>query len=378
MSEAKSSLQPVFLAAGGTGGHLFPAQALAEELERRGRDVILLTDPRGKNYDGKFPAKEIIQIASATLSPRRPIAAMKGSIKLLSGVLTSKKLIEDHQPAAIIGFGGYPSLPPLLAGKWCGTTLILHEQNAVLGRANHFAARWCHALATSFRRVEKIPVAAAEKTHYVGNPVRGRVMDFEKADYKKPGPKAQFRLLVFGGSQGAKIFTDLVPKAIRELPRHLREKIRITQQVHKRDVTRVKKFYDKIGVKAECAPFFENMPSLIAKSHLVLSRSGASTIAELSLIGRPAILVPLPGAVDQDQAKNAAHFCRSGAGWLMPQNEMTSSKLAALLTQLRYSDDQLTKAAVAAGQLGRPHAARDLCDLVLETIEKQEKEQDPR
>jgi len=374
MNEDEKNLRPVFLAAGGTGGHLFPAQALAEELKRRGQRVILLTDARGKKYDGRFPAEEVFDIPSATLSPRRPFAALSGLFTLLKGYLRSRALIHKYHPTIIVGFGGYPSLPPLVAGWKAKTPVCLHEQNAVLGRANRFSARWCAALATSFDRVEKLPTQVQGKVHFVGNPVRDNVLKLEKKAFKMPGPKAQFRLLVFGGSQGARVFTDVVPKALKGLPKALLSKIHITQQVHKKDLTRIKKFYEKLGVKADCAAFFDNMPAIISKSHLVLSRSGASTIAELSVIGRPAILVPLPGSLDQDQAKNADRFCTKGAGWVLPQKEMTPDHLAALLTQLRYSDDSLQKAAEAAALLGKPDAAPALADIVLKTAEKEEKE----
>lgn len=374
MSEHEKNPHPIFVAAGGTGGHLFPAQALSEELKRRGHSVILLTDARGKKYDGKFPAQAVFEIPSATLSPRRPIAAISSLFTLLRGYVKSRKLIDTYNPKIIVGFGGYPSLPPLVAGWRSKTPVCLHEQNAVLGRANHFAARWCAALATSFRRVEKLPAQVEGKVHYVGNPVRDNVLKLEGATYKTPGPKAQFRLLVFGGSQGARVFTDVVPKALKDLPKAILSKLHITQQVHKKDLTRISRLYKKLGVKADCAEFFDNMPAIISKSHLVLSRSGASTIAELSLIGRPAILVPLPGSLDQDQAKNADRFCSAGAGWLLPQKEMTPAHLAALLTQLRYSDDSLQKAAEASARLGRPRAALALADLVLKTAEKEEKE----
>jgi UDP-N-acetylglucosamine--N-acetylmuramyl-(pentapeptide) pyrophosphoryl-undecaprenol N-acetylglucosamine transferase len=360
----KGSSGAVVIAAGGTGGHLFPAQALAEELARRGYAVHLMTDKRVRDYGAKFPAQQIYDIPSATVGLRQPWKLPLGLFKLARGYSIARTVLLYVQPVAIVGFGGYPSFPPVLAGARLKVPTIIHEQNAIMGRANRALARFATAIACSFPASINLNPALKHKVALTGNPVRSQVRELAAAAYEKPAADRSFRLLVFGGSQGAKFFADIMPDTVAEMPAAVRRRLKITQQCRSEDVERVRNALDRLNVGHEVKAFFSDLPKRMAEAHLVLCRSGASTIAELGAVGRPAILVPLPHAIDNDQLRNAQSFTRNGAGWLMPQSEIVPADLAAVITRLRYQESDLVAAASAALSTGIPDAAEKLADLV--------------
>jgi UDP-N-acetylglucosamine--N-acetylmuramyl-(pentapeptide) pyrophosphoryl-undecaprenol N-acetylglucosamine transferase len=354
------------LAAGGTGGHLFPAQALAEELVARGWLTVLMSDARARDYGRRFPATEILVVPAATITPRRPWRVPGQLWRLLRGFLLARRGILARQPAVVAGFGGYPSLPPLLAAQHVRVPTIIHEQNAVMGRANRLLARKARAIAASFPQMAGLDSALRERVVFTGNPVRRAVIEAAaKARYDPPeGAGEIFELLVFGGSQGARFFSDVVPPALAALPAAVKRALRVTQQCRPEDLQRVARAYAEAGIVAELKDFFDDMPQRMARAHLVVARAGASTVAELAVMARPAILVPLPHALDNDQLRNAEAFSRAGAGWVMPQAEITPEKLAAFITKLRFDRGRLMAAHEAAATLARPDAAARLADVV--------------
>jgi UDP-N-acetylglucosamine--N-acetylmuramyl-(pentapeptide) pyrophosphoryl-undecaprenol N-acetylglucosamine transferase len=350
------------LAAGGTGGHLFPAQALALELKARGWRIHLATDHRVATYGQDFPAEETHLITSATLT-RAPVALATGLVRLGWGLFDAWLLLGRLKPAVVVGFGGYPTLPPMLAAAWRGVPTIIHEQNAVIGRANGFLASRVTAIATSQGDVRGTE-SVRGKLVQTGNPVRPAVLAAAQTPYHVPTAKGEFRLVVFGGSQGARFMSDLVPPAVMLLPETLRSRLRIVQQCRAEDMMRVKAAYAELGVQAYLASFFHDLPQRIADGQLVVCRSGASTTAELTVIGRPAIMVPLPGALDQDQRANATVLAAAGGGWMVEQKEMTPERLAADLASLMSEPARLSAVAQAAKSAGRPDAVARLADVV--------------
>ncbi len=358
-----SGLAPVLVAAGGTGGHLFPAEALAAALYRRGIPVHLVTDHRATRYGTGFPDDRVHVVSSATLGGRSLFSLGKTVAALGIGYLQSRRLIGRLKPAAVIGFGGYPTLPPVLAAAWSGTPSLIHDSNAVIGRANKFLAPRVRAIATTFPDVFSKSPALAAKATLTGNPVRPAVVAAAATPYPMPGDP--LRLLVFGGSQGARVMADVVPAAIGLLDPALRARLAIVQQARDEDLKRVRDAYGRISVAAEVQPFFADLPARIAASHLIVSRSGASTVSELAAIGRPSILVPLPGAIDQDQFANAGVLELAGGAIRLVQDVFTPRRLGAELTTLAGAPRNLTQMAAAARSVGRLDAADRLADLVL-------------
>jgi len=355
----------VVVAAGGTGGHLFPAEALAVALGNRGVTVDLATDERAVHYGHTFPARETHIIPSATVRGRDPLSLARTGLRLAQGSLRAFALFGRLKPAAVIGFGGYPTIPPLLAATWRRIPTLLHEQNGVMGRANKLLAPRVRAIATSFPGVlDKSPALAAKGTH-TGNPVRPAVIEAAKLLYVAPGRPGPINLLVFGGSQGARIMADIVPPAVELMPLGVRANLVLTQQTRSEDLERVRAIYDRLGVKAELAPFFPDLPARIARSHLVVSRSGASTVAELAAIGRPAILVPLPHALDQDQLANARVLEQAGGAIRIDQAAFTPEKLASEIAAIAVEPERLAVMAQRAGVAGALDAADRLAELVL-------------
>ena len=350
------------IAAGGTGGHLFPAESLALALAKRGWRIHLATDHRVEAYGHDFPAEKVHTIPSATIT-RSPLAAARALVRLGLGYLAARRLVRTLEPAVAIGFGGYPTVPPMLAAARAGVPTVIHDQNAVLGRANKFLAPRATAIAVSFARVDGSG-KGNPKLVETGNPVRPQVLEAAKVAYGARRPRDPFNLLVFGGSQGARFFSELVPVAVSLLPADVRSRLRIVQQARPEDLEKVEQAYAVMGIKADLQPFFRDLPLRIANSHLVVCRSGASTIAELAVIGRPAIMVPLPGAIDQDQKANAEVMAGAGGGWMVEQRDMNPERLAG---ELRASIDEpgpLAAAAESARRVGRPDAVERLADLV--------------
>src|SRR5712672_2100988 len=355
----------ILLAAGGTGGHLFPAEALGGELIRRGYPVRLATDSRALRYSGLFSKDTIDVVPSATVRGRTPWSLAYTGAMLAVGTGVALNLMRRLRPAAVVGFGGYPTLPPLLAARLAGIPGIIHEANAVLGRANRFLSGRVKAIATSLPGVLDRDPALASKTTTVGTPMRPAILAAAAVKFASPEPTGPLRLLVVGGSQGARVMADIVPDAIERLEPALWNRLVLTQQVREEDMARVRTVYDRLNVKAELAPFFTDLPARLASSHLVVSRSSAGTVAELAAIGRPSILVPLPGSIDQDQFANVGILAQVNGALRIPQAEFTADRLAAEISALAAEPERLTAMAAAARSVGRLDAAERLADLVM-------------
>ena len=356
------------LAAGGTGGHLFPAFALAQELGRRAIRVDLVTDMRGDRFGADFPARAVYRVPSATLAKRSVLGAARTGWMLLRGVAAAFKLLGEVRPGAVVGFGGYPAFPPIVAARLRGIPTAVHEQNAVLGRANRMLAARVDAVATSFEPTKHLEGPALRRARLTGNPVRDLVIDWSAHAYRAPASEGPFSLLVFGGSQGARFFSDMLPPALALLPSEVRASLFVVQQCREEDLARVEAVYRTAGVRAHLATFFANLPEEMAKAHLVIGRAGASTVAELTVMGRPAILVPLPHAIDNDQLSNAKRLAESGGAWCIEQKDLTPERLASALGRLLGAPDVLVQAAAAAKRQGRPDAVARLADLVEELV----------
>ena len=355
----------VLVAAGGTGGHLFPAEALAAALAKRDVVVQLVTDVRAKQYSGHFAASDSHVIPSATFRGRDPISVAKTVAVLGLGVAKAWTKLGTLRPAIVVGFGGYPTIPPVIAATLRGIPTLIHEQNGVMGRANRLLAPRVAAIATGFAGVLDTQPALATKATYTGNPIRPNVVAVATTPYPALDSTGPLNLLVFGGSQGAKVMSDIVPYAIEKLEPRLQMRLRIVQQAREEDLSRVRDVYAKMQVSAELAPFFSDLPARMAASHLIVSRSGASTVAELAAIGRPSILVPLPHALDQDQKANADVLMRAGGAFRLDQSEFTPDRLAAEIAALAAGPTKLANMALAAKTAGVIDAADRLADVVL-------------
>ncbi|MDP3693268.1 undecaprenyldiphospho-muramoylpentapeptide beta-N-acetylglucosaminyltransferase [Bradyrhizobium sp.] len=362
-----SSSPLILLAAGGTGGHLFPAEALGVELIRRGFRVRLATDARALRYSGLFTRDTIDVVPSETVRGRTPWSLARTGMLLAAGTAVSLNLMRRLRPRAVVGFGGYPTLPPLLAARLFGVPGIIHEANAVLGRANRFLSGRVSAIATSLPGVLDRDPALAGKTTTVGTPMRPAVLAAAKVTFASPEATGPLRLLVVGGSQGARVMADIVPGAIERLAPALWSRLILTQQVREEDMARVRAVYDRLKIQAELAPFFTDLPARLASSHLVISRSGAGTVAELAAIGRPSILVPLPGSIDQDQFANAGVLAQANGAIRIAQTDFTPDRLAAEISTLAAEPERLTAMAASARTMGRLDAAERLADLVVKT-----------
>jgi UDP-N-acetylglucosamine--N-acetylmuramyl-(pentapeptide) pyrophosphoryl-undecaprenol N-acetylglucosamine transferase len=349
------------LAAGGTGGHLFPAEALAAVLLKRNKRVALATDKRAARYSDAFA--DVRVIPSDTVRGRNPLRLAKTAWTLGMGMAKALRFLGREKPAAVVGFGGYPTIPPLMAATWKRIPTVIHDANAVMGRANKMLAPKVTAIATSFPRTMKDDGALAAKETCTGNPVRPAVIAAANTPYALTEGGA-LRLLVFGGSQGARVMADVVPPAIEKLDPALRARLSVAQQARDEDMARVNEAYARAGVRAEVAPFFKDLPERMAAAHLVIGRSGGSTVAELAAIGRPAILVPLPHAIDQDQLANAKALEVAGGAMLITQDFFKPERLTKELTALAASSAKLNDMARAAKSVGAPDAAERLADLV--------------
>src|SRR6476646_5906840 len=355
----------ILLAAGGTGGHLFPAEALGVELIKRGFRVRLVTDSRALRYSGLFSKDTIDVVPSETVRSRAPWSLAYTGLKLGYGLVVALHLVRRLKPAAVVGFGGYPTLPPLIAARLIGVPGIVHDANAVLGRANRFLSSRVNAIATSLPGLLDRDPSLASKTPTVGTPMRPAVLAAASVPFASPEPNGPLRLLVVGGSQGARIMADIVPGAIERLEPALWSRLVLTQQVRDEDMARVRAVYDKLKINAELAPFFTDLPARLASNHLVVSRSGAGTVAELAAIGRPSILVPLPGSIDQDQFANAGVLAKVDGAIRIPQTEFSSDRLAAEISAFAAEPARLAAMAQAARGAGRLDAAERLADLVV-------------
>jgi UDP-N-acetylglucosamine--N-acetylmuramyl-(pentapeptide) pyrophosphoryl-undecaprenol N-acetylglucosamine transferase len=352
----------IVLAAGGTGGHLFPAEALGHELRARGYSVHLVTDSRAERFAGTFPADEVHVVPSATIGSKNPIVVARALYKLWRGMRAARALFNRLKPKAVVGFGGYPTVPPLLAASGMGIPSMIHEQNAVMGRANKMLANKVKAIAGGF-----LPEGSgqyADKTVVTGNPVRPDVIAASKAAYRPSAGDDTFNLVVFGGSQGAQFFSSAIPSAICLLDDDMRKRLHVVQQARPEDKDKVMSCFAKLQLPSEVSPFFGDMPAKIADANLVICRSGASTVSELAVIGRPSVLVPYPYALDHDQAANAAALKAKGGAEVIAQSALSPEKLSEIIRMAMTDPDRLARIAAAAKETGKPDAARMLGDLV--------------
>jgi UDP-N-acetylglucosamine--N-acetylmuramyl-(pentapeptide) pyrophosphoryl-undecaprenol N-acetylglucosamine transferase len=351
------------LAAGGTGGHMMPAHALAAELLARGHHVALITDERGAKIPGLFDGVQT-HILPAGRITRNPLTWLRGARAIWAGRAMALRLFETFKPAAVVGFGGYPAFPSLIAAHSAGIKTAVHEQNAVLGRVNRMVARRVNAIALSYPKVERIKSQNANKCWLVGNPVRVEVQALREQPYPLLEETGIFRVLVIGGSQGATILSDVVPDGLALLPLSLRRRLQVTQQCRPEDIDRVRAHYAGLGIPADLATYMADLPERLGWAHLVIARAGASTIAELTCAGRPAILIPLPSATDDHQTANAREMAAAGGARSIPQSAFDAKELAKQMQKLGLDPEGLTNAAGRARSCGRPSATRHLADLV--------------
>ena len=355
----------IIIAAGGTGGHLYPAEALAHELVARSQSVVLATDDRGARFSDSFGGIDVFTIRSASPTGRGAIGAIAAGATIATGAIQARRLLRRLNASIVVGFGGYPSLPTLLAAPGMGARVVLHEQNAVLGRVNRLMLRKSDLVALSFAGTEGLLAAPEVRAVVTGNPVRAAVRREREHPYGVPGSDTTFQLLVFGGSQGAKLFSEVVPNAVRRLSDELRQRLRIIQQCRPEDGDRVAASYRDIGVDADVQSFFDDLPRLIGAAHLVIARSGAGTVSELAVAGRPSLLVPYNFATDNHQTANAKALIGSGGAALIAEDKFTPAELAARIDSLARRPDVLQRMAERARAVGQPDAAVRLADLVL-------------
>jgi UDP-N-acetylglucosamine--N-acetylmuramyl-(pentapeptide) pyrophosphoryl-undecaprenol N-acetylglucosamine transferase len=358
----------ILLAAGGTGGHLFPAAALAASLAKRGAEVELATDDRALKYGQDFPARTIHAFPSATTTGAGLLSKAKAAVTLGAGVTAALLKLRRIKPRAVVGFGGYPTVPPLVAASLLGIPSVLHEQNAVMGRANRFLSSRVSIVACGFPELKGGTAATKAKTRFTGNPVRPAVVAAAATPYPDFAGQ-RLKVLVTGGSQGARVMADVVPEALAVLTPDERQRIRLTQQARGEDKARVAAACARMSFAVEIAEFFPDLPARIAAAHLVIGRAGASTVSELAVIGRLAVLVPFPYALDQDQAANAAALAAAGGAIVVPQTDFTPERLAAILREALASPAKLATSAKAAKAVGIADAADRLADVVMEVAE---------
>ncbi len=353
----------IALTAGGTGGHVFPAEALASELQARGYDLALITDRRGQAFGGTLGRIATHRIHAGGLAGRGALARLRALTELGAGWLQARALLKSLKPAAVIGFGGYASVPAMLAATSAGIPTALHEQNAVLGRANRLLAPRVTRIATCYAQVSHLAAGLRGKVAQTGMPVRPQIIARRDQPYPALEAGGPVRILVLGGSQGARILSDVLPAALARLPEPLRARIDLSQQCRPEDLDAVRAAYAGSGVKATLESFFQDVPERMAAAHLVIARAGASTVGELTALGRPAILVPYPYAIDDHQTANAHAVDEAGGGWMIPQPAFTPESLAGRLDSLFSLPGSLTRAAACARAAGVPDAAQRLADL---------------
>jgi UDP-N-acetylglucosamine--N-acetylmuramyl-(pentapeptide) pyrophosphoryl-undecaprenol N-acetylglucosamine transferase len=347
----------IVLSAGGTGGHLFPAQALASELVRRGRDIVVMTDARFANYATQFPRARIETV------PSSPFNAIAAPFKIAAGIAIAFGKLLRLKPAAVIGFGGYPAVPVMIAANLAGLATGILEQNAVVGRANRLVMNKVKLVAAAFP-IARFAPADLSKVVLTGNPLRPQVEALWGTPYKVPEAGGPLRLLVFGGSQGARAMSEIVPAALTRLPHDMKVRLQVVQQCRPEDIEQVRGIYQRAEIAAELQAFFSDLPQRMADAHLVIGRSGAGTVAELMAIGRPAILVPLPAALDDNQTPNADILAKAEAGVRVAQSAMTPDSLAQMLVKLFGQPVALARMAAKAHALATPHATQKLADAV--------------
>ncbi len=359
---------PVVLAAGGSGGHVFPAEALATELTGRGMALVLITDRRGESYGGALGDMDTHRIRAGGLAGKSLAAKLKSGPALALGTWQARSLLKRIKPSVVIGFGGYASVPTMLAATFGGYKTVIHEQNAILGRANRLLASRVDRIATSFESTRAVPAGAAAHVQFCGMPVRAPIIAARQSPYPALDKASAINILVLGGSQGASVFSDVIPQALGALDDDLKSRIALTQQCRPEDLDRVRGVYQRMGIRATLATFFDDVPAALAAAHLLIGRAGASTVAELTVVGRPAILVPYPHAIDDHQSYNGHALDEAGGGWLMAQETFTAQGLSARLQSLLRVPEMLQKAAAGCRAAGRPDAANRLADMICQML----------
>ena len=355
----------LLLAAGGTGGHMFPAQALAEILKDDGWDIAMMTDARGRKHSGRIPADPIIEVKAASISPRHPIKAIAGVMKLAKGVSQARRFLTDWRPDIVVGFGGYPAFPALYAAQKMGVPTILHEQNSVLGRVNRVFADKANHVVSGFKDLERASENA--NVSFLGNPLRNQILEAVPQSYGAPDDR--INLLIVGGSLGARILSEVLPKAIINLPDRLKSRLNIVQQVTENHLEQARQIYAGASITAHCETFFGDIETHLAKAHYIIARAGASSVSEIALMGKPSLLIPLAIAMDDHQTANARSLERLGAADILPESEFTPEAVADILEARLNDSNWLNTAAASARSLGRPDAARNLAQLVIKTAQ---------
>jgi UDP-N-acetylglucosamine--N-acetylmuramyl-(pentapeptide) pyrophosphoryl-undecaprenol N-acetylglucosamine transferase len=358
----------ILLTAGGTGGHIFPAESLAEKLLTQGYRLGFMTDKRGKHYGGLLSKIDLFLVRSAGLAGRSIIAKMRALFDLVIGIVQALWILYSDKPKVIIGFGGYASFPCLIAAIILNIPFILHEQNAVLGRANRFLAPFATLIALSYPKVKFVKKKWENKCIFVGMPVRKFIVDFHQHPFPPLTKESPINLLILGGSQGATILSKMVPAGLGLLPESLKKRLIVTQQCRESDLDSVKTYYSTTSINAEISIFFDNIPERLAKAHLVISRSGASSMAEFAMVGRPAILIPFSHAIDDHQTANAQDFVAQKAGWIIPEQELSPDSIARKIELLLAEPSILQSAAHQASHCASPQASESLAGLVEKLI----------
>ena len=351
------------LAAGGTGGHMIPAHALAAELKSRGHGVLLITDERGARFPGLFEDVPVHILPAGRLGGG-PLGWLKAAGSVLKGRGEAKRLYREHKPDAVVGFGGYPAFPALLAASALKIPTVIHEQNAVIGRVNRLLAGEAEAIGTAYDQIDRLKSRYGDKVALVGNPVREEIARLGELPFPPFDEVAPLKILVTGGSQGATILSEIVPSGLGMLEPSLRRRLQVVQQCRPDDIDRVRSQYAELGIPAEVMTYIEDMATKLADAHLMIGRAGASTIAELTAAGRPAILIPFAAAADDHQTANAREMVKAGGARAIAQANFTPDVLARQIEALAMDPVALNNAAARALSVGRPHAARDLADLV--------------
>lgn len=354
----------IILAAGGTGGHMMPAEAVADVLREEGYQVSLITDKRGDSISNVMNDIDKTVLSASSHMSGGLLGKVKAVFSILSSTLQVRKQFSKNQPTVVVGFGGYPSLPAVLAARSLKIPYILHEQNAVLGRVNRLMAKKAYRVALSLDHTERVPEGA--QTIVTGNPVRKLISKLANIAYAVPLGLGDIRLFVLGGSQGARILSDVIPQAIAEQDEEIKERLDVLHQARPEDVERVRKTYDEAGIKADVKSYFEDVGAILLRTQLVIARSGASTIAELTAMGRPAILVPLAIAADDHQSANARHVVDAGGGWMYPENEFSVDALREHLHKVLLNLGELRDASDGMRTIARLTAAEDLAAIIID------------
>ncbi|MEE2745461.1 MAG: undecaprenyldiphospho-muramoylpentapeptide beta-N-acetylglucosaminyltransferase [Pseudomonadota bacterium] len=363
----------ILLSAGGSGGHLFPAEALANELRNRGFRLAMVTDRRGGSLGKKIGVSDIYEVIASGVAGKSIFGRVISLITIAAGTIQARILLSRIKPTVVVGFGGYASVPAMLAASYSSVATVIHEQNAILGRANRFLAKKAQLIAASYTDIKQVPESARGKVVHTGMPVRGAVNKFRNEPYKGIVEGKDIYLLIFGGSQGASVFSRVLPEAVERLSKKIREHLSLSHQARAEDCELLRQTYNRMGINAEVATFFEDLPDRMSKAHLIICRSGASTIAEVTTIGRPAILVPFPYAIDDHQVANANVVDDAGGGWVIPDEVLSPEILSERLDNLLSGKSDLEKAANQSKRLGCTNAAEQLAEAVIGIVNRKSK-----